>query len=317
MKLQQLRYVLEVYKQNLNVSNAADVLFTSQPGVSKQIRLLEEEIGVQIFIRQGKRIISVTEPGLSIIEIADRILRETKNIKKIGQEFSSKKSGKFFISTTSTYAKYKLPSVIKKFIEIYPDVELNIKQEDDPLAVCKLVEDGEVDLGVTDNFVSMFSDLCYLPCYETHKIIIVSQDHELAKFKRPINLKDLSKFQFVTCSYFFSEQSQIYLSFTENKINLPKIVLNSSDAEIIKKYVRLGVGVGLIDSISYDKNLDYDLIAINCNHLFKPTKVICVLNLDKYLRGFVYDFMQLFSDNLTKEKINQLIFDHINEDYSI
>ncbi|MDO5686881.1 MAG: CysB family HTH-type transcriptional regulator [Neisseria sp.] len=316
MKLQQLRYVLEVYKQNLNVSAAADALFTSQPGISKQIRLLEDELGVQIFVRQGKKLSAVTEPGLLVLETAERILRETQNIKKIGDDFSRQDAGRLVVATSHTQARYVLPEVIRRFLTQMPDVDLRV-QTGDPSAVCAMVEDGTADIGIATEVIEHYPDLCHMPCGEWNRCLIVPRDHVWAQSGEKPSLQAVSAEPLITYDFAFDGQSQIAQAFQAAQVDLPRVVLSSSDADVIKTYVRLGLGVGLIAQEAFDHSADDDLLAIDASHLFAPSVTRVVLRRDRYLRGFMYAFITCFAPNLTRDTVSRLLYEPPAEDYSI
>lgn len=316
MKLQQLRYALEVYRQNLNVSEAAEVLYTSQPGISKQIRLLEEELGVPIFVRHGKRMVAVTVPGKIVLETAERILREVKNIKRIGTEFADHASGSLTIATTYTLARYGLNQVIAEFMQRFPNVQLSVLPMNSS-ALDKMVLDGEVDFAIGTELANQHPELRKLSCYPWNRSLIVADNHPLLKLKRPLQLADISSQPIITYELDFQDTTNVIRAFERAHLALPRIVLASTDTEIIKTYVRLGLGVGLIATAAFDKERDQDLHCISAEHLFEPSFSHIVLRQDVYLRGFSYEFLALFAPMLTREQIEAALFEPIHEDFSI
>ena len=316
MKLQQLRYALEVYRHNLNVSEAADALFTSQPGISKQIRLLEEELGIQIFIRSGKRVVSVSQPGKAVLEISERILRDVQNIKNIGSEFTDHDSGSLTIATTHTHARYALPKIVAEFVKNYPKVNLTIKQGS-PSAIAQMVSSGEADLAIITEQIDDQPELGKLPCYEWNHAVIVPHDHPLLDCRNPLSLEDLASFPLVTYEFAFNSGSSIARTFNKAHIEQPDVALSAADTDVLKTYVRLGLGVGLMAKMAYDPVVDQDLQLIDAAHLFEPSPTWIALRSDTYLRGYAYDFIQMFAPKLTREVVDRILYTPVVEDFSI
>ncbi|WP_063075644.1 CysB family HTH-type transcriptional regulator [Neisseria flavescens] len=316
MKLQQLRYALEVYRHNLNVSEAADALFTSQPGISKQIRLLEEELGIQIFIRSGKRVVSVSQPGKAVLEISERILRDVQNIKNIGSEFTDHDSGSLTIATTHTQARYALPKIVAEFVKNYPKVNLTIKQGS-PSAIAQMVSSGEADLAIITERIDDHPELGKLLCYEWNHAVIVPHDHPLLDCRNPLSLEDLASFPLVTYEFAFNSGSSIARTFNKAHIEQPDVALSAADTDVLKTYVRLGLGVGLMAKMAYDPIIDQDLQLIDAAHLFEPSPTWIALRTDTYLRGYAYDFIQMFAPKLTREVVDRILYTPVVEDFSI
>ncbi len=316
MKLQQLRYALEVYRHNLNVSEAADALFTSQPGISKQIRLLEEELGIQIFIRSGKRVVSVSQPGRAVLEISERILRDVQNIKNIGSEFTDHDSGSLTIATTHTQARYALPKIVAEFVKNYPKVNLTIKQGS-PSAIAQMVSSGEADLAIITERIDDHPELGKLSCYEWNHAVIVPHDHPLLDCRNPLSLEDLASFPLVTYEFAFNSGSSIARTFNKAHIEQPDVALSAADTDVLKTYVRLGLGVGLMAKMAYDPVVDQDLQLIDAAHLFEPSPTWIALRTDTYLRGYAYDFIQMFAPKLTREVVDRILYTPVVEDFSI
>ncbi|MBN3860350.1 LysR family transcriptional regulator [Neisseriaceae bacterium PsAf] len=315
MKLQQLRYVLEVYKQNLNVSDAAQVLFTSQPGISKQIRLLEDELGIQIFIRQGKRITAVTEPGKLILETAEKVLREAENIKQIGDELSNKNSGEINLAGVYGFTRCELPEKMCAFKQNYPNVKVSVLPTSS-VEIARLVAEYEVDLGIINQNLSFNPELVYLPCNTWSYQLIMPIDHELAD-KHEIELEDLLKYPLITYDYDFVNQEKIVRVFQKAGLDLPNVTLSSFDADVIKTYVKMGLGIGLIESMAVDlETLDESLEVVSVSHLFSEVETRIIMRKDQYIRGYTYDLINLLNPELTKERIDQLMHE-VAVDYVI
>lgn len=316
MKLQQLRYAVEVYRQNLNVSGAAEVLFTSQPGISKQIRLLEEELGVPLFVRHGKRIVAVTAPGKVVLETAEHILREVSNIKRIGTEFADQGTGALTIATTHTQARYVLPDVVAQFAAQYPHVQLSILPASPPF-LDKMVLDGDADFAIGTELTQEHAELRKLSCYAWNRSVVVPDGHPLLKLQRPLSLQDIAAYPLVTYEFAFQRESHIARAFHQAQITPPKVVLASADTDIIKTYVKLSLGIGLLASMAFDAKEDKGLHLINAEHLFEPSFSHVVLRHDVYLRGFGYAFLSLFAPTLTRERIEAALYTPLDVDFSI
>ncbi|EGV37872.1 CysB family HTH-type transcriptional regulator [Neisseria weaveri] len=315
MKLQQLRYALEVYRHNLNVSEAAEALFTSQPGISKQIRLLEEELGIQIFIRSGKRVVSVSQPGKAVLEIAERIFRDVQNIKNIGRDFTDQDSGSLTLATTHTQARYILPKVVAEFVKTYPKVKLSIKQGS-PSAIVQIVQNGEADFAIATESVGE-TDLRKIPCHCSSYALIVPDDHPVLEFRNPLSLADIADFPAVTYEFAFNHGSSVARAFQKAGLPMPEIALSAADTDVLKTYVRLGLGIGIIEKAAYDAASDQGLHMIDAGHLFEPSPIYIALRAGTYLRGYSYDFIQLFAPQLSRERIDKILMPVIEEDFCI
>jgi LysR family cys regulon transcriptional activator len=302
MKLQQLRYIWEVAHHGLNVSATAQSLFTSQPGISKQVRLLEDELGVEIFTRSGKHLTQITPVGHTIIEQAGEILGKVESIKQAAHEFRDEKTGSLSIATTHTQARYALPSVISSFIERYPAVSLHMHQGS-PLQIAELAANGEVDFAIATEGLDLFGDLVMLPCYNWNRSIIVPKGHALSE-KPMLTLKDIAEYPLVTYVFGFTGRSKLDEAF-QNEGLKPKVVFTATDADVIKTYVRLGLGVGIIADMAYDVAQDPDLLALTASHLFAPSTTMIGCRRGTFLRTFMYEFMELFAPHLDRELIDQ------------
>ncbi|MCP3909279.1 MAG: HTH-type transcriptional regulator CysB [Oceanicoccus sp.] len=302
MKLQQLRYIWEVAHHDLNVSATAQSLYTSQPGISKQIRLLEDELGVEIFSRSGKHLTRVTPAGEAILKTAGEILRKVESIKQVAQEFSNEKKGSLSIATTHTQARYALPNTIHNFIEQYPDVSLHMHQGT-PMQISELAADGTVDFAIATEALELFSDLIMMPCYKWDRAIIVPKDHALAQ-KSELTLEDIAAHPIVTYVFGFTGRSKLDEAFIEKGL-APKVVFTAADADVIKTYVRLGLGIGIVAKMAYDQELDSDLVALDASHLFESSVTKIGFRRGTFLRGFMFDFIQQFAPHLTKEVVEE------------
>src|SRR4029077_20137200 len=265
MNLQQLRYVRETVRQGLNLTEAARVLFTSQPGVSKQIRELEEELGVDIFVRRGKRLVDLTEPGRAVVAVIERLLAEAENLKRVGQEFADQDAGGLTIATTHTQARYALPGVVSEFRSRYPKVRLSLAQGS-PTQIAEMVMRGEADLAIATESLDQYPELLTLPGYSWHHCVIVPLKHPLLK-QNGLTLEALAKYPLITYSPAFTGRSHIDQAFAAKGLKMD-VVLTAIDADVIKTYAELGLGVGIIAAMAYDPKRDDKLHAIDAGQLF-------------------------------------------------
>jgi len=301
MKLQQLRYLREVARQGLNLSVAAEKLHTSQPGISKQIKLLEDELGVAVFVRNGKRVVAVTEPGKIILEIAGRVLGDADNLKRVGEEFSHEDTGTLTIATTHTQARYALPRVIKQFTKRYPKVRLSLRQGN-PTQIAEMTSSGEADLCIATEAIALYDELVMLPCYDWNRSVITPPNHPLTKEKK-LTLEAIARYPIITYDFAFTGRSKMQNAF-ESRGLTPNIVLTAIDADVIKTYVELGLGIGIVASMAYDPKRDRHLHAIDASHLFEPSTTRIGLRRNFYLRGYLYDFIELFAPHLDRKTVN-------------
>ena len=300
MKLQQLRYICEVARHDLNVSATAESLYTSQPGISKQIRLLEDELGVQIFQRSGKHLTEVTPAGRAIIEVATEILDRAEQVRLIAQEFSDQRRGSLSIATTHTQARYVLPAVIKSFISEYPGVSLHMHQGT-PVQISELASKGTVDFAIATEALEHFDNLIMMPCYRWNRSVIVRKDHDLAG-KAPLTLEAIARYPLVTYVFGFTGRSQLDSAFDSVGLK-PQVVFTAVDADVIKTYVRLGLGIGIVASMAYNPEQDRDLVALDASHLFEYSTTKIGFRRSTYLRGFMFDFIRLFAPHLTEDVV--------------
>ncbi|MBT8446504.1 MAG: HTH-type transcriptional regulator CysB [Gammaproteobacteria bacterium] len=304
MKLQQLRYIWEVARHDLNVSATAESLYTSQPGISKQVRMLEDELGLQIFQRSGKHLTDVTPAGKAIIEVAGRILGEVDNIQRIASDFNDNKRGSISIATTHTQARYVLPRTIKRFIQQYPDVSLHMHQGT-PMQISELAAKRAVDFAIATEALELFDDLVMLPCFRWNRSIVVPRDHPLAQLGK-LSLEDIAKHPIVTYVFGFTGRSQPDDAFKQRGLEA-RVVFTAVDADVIKTYVRLGLGIGILATLAYDPEVDSDLVALDASHLFDYSVTKIGFRRGSYIRGYMYDFIEWFAPHLTRDVVDASI----------
>jgi len=302
MKLQQLRYIWEVSKNNLNVSATAETIYTSQPGISKQIRILEDELGIPIFIRNGKHLTDMTPAGKKIIAIAGEMLMQAENIKNIAKEFRDESKGRLSIATTHTQARYALPPVIKNFMQDMPEVSLDI-QQGTPVQISEMVSQGKVDIAIATEAIELFDNLIMLPCYSWGRCILVPKGHELAN-EQKVSLAKVAKYPLITYVFGFTGRSKLDDAFKAENLH-PDVALTAVDADVIKTYVRLGLGVGIVARMAYDEKIDSDLVAIDASHLFGESVTKIGIRKDTFLRGYMYEFINKFAPHLSRESIDK------------
>jgi LysR family transcriptional regulator, cys regulon transcriptional activator len=304
MKFHQLRYVHEVVRQQLNISSASEALHTSQPGVSKQIQLLEEELGLQIFQRNGKRLIGVTEPGRKIVELAARVILDMQNIKRVGDEYSQEDSGELTIATTHTQARYRLPAAVKQFMAQYPNVKLAIHQGN-PTQVTELVASGEADVGIATENISNDERLSCLSCYEWNRCLVVPAAHPLLQ-KGKLTLKDLADYPLITYDFAFTGGTLVSKVFHDAGLQ-PNVVFTAIDADVIKTYVNLGLGIGLIANMAYDETRDAPLRSLDCSHLFPNSTTFLGVRRDAFLRDYMLNFITMLSPQYDKRTVQRAL----------
>ena len=301
MKLHQIRYIHEIARQGLNVSQAAEVLHTSQSGVSKACQLLEEELDLQIFQRHGKRLIGITEPGKIILNLAERVLCELENITRVGEEFIQKETGTLTVAATHTQARYRLPNAVKVFMQHYPAVTLHIHQGN-PTQVADQVANGEADIGIATEAISTYDKLLCLPCYQWNRYVITPHNHSLLG-DLPLTLEKITRYPLITYDFTFTGGSLVSHVFSEAGLK-PNVVLTAIDADVIKTYVNLGLGIGLLANIAYDPERDADLGMIDASHLFPPSTTYLGVRRDAFLRGFMYEFIQLLAPQFDRDAVD-------------
>jgi LysR family cys regulon transcriptional activator len=300
MNLQQLRFLNEIVRQGLNISEAAGALYTSQPGISKQIKLLEDELGIEIFVRNGKRIVAITEPGKEVLAISQRMLRDAVNLKQVADEFHSQNSGSLTIATTHTQARYALPSTVKQFITRYPGVKLGLHQGS-PTQIAEQVLSGAADIGIATESLALYDELVTLPCYEWNHCVIAPLHHPLLAEKK-LTLAKIAQYPIITYDFAFAGRNKINAAFEAANIQ-PIIALTAIDADVIKTYVELGLGIGILAKMAFIPERDKHLRMMDTAHLFKPSTTRIALRQNEYLRGYTYDFIELFAPHLNRETV--------------
>lgn len=303
MNIQQLRYVTEVARRNLNVSEAAAALNTSQPGVSKQIRALEEELGASIFVRQGRRFTAITDAGREIVAAIDRILAEIANLKAVGEEFADHAKGSLAVGVTHTQARYALPPVVTAFKKRFPDVRLKLLQGN-PHQLARMVLAGEADLAIATEALVEYPDLVTVPCYRWHHCVVVPEGHALTRVK-PLTLEAIAAHPIVTYDATFAGRTAVDRVFAARSL-APEIVLTALDSDVIKSYVSLGLGVGIISSRAFRKSKDEGLRAIDCEHLFPAQTTRLAYKRGAYLRGYTVEFIRLFAPHVRGADLKHL-----------
>ena len=303
MKLRQLHYIVEVANRDLSVTAAAEALFTSQPGVSKQIRLLEEELGVQVFERNGKHLSSITPAGEAIIEIARRMLNDAESIQRVAADFRDETRGHLTLATTHTQARYALPGTINQFKQRYPEVALHIHQGT-PMQISEWASRGEVDFAIATEAMEHFEDLVMMPCYHWNRCVLVPPDHPLASAGK-LKLEALAEHPIVTYVFGFTGRSRLDEAFAAIG-KTPNVVLTAVDSDVIKTYVRLGLGVGIVAKMAWDPEADRDLVALDASHLFKHSTTWIGFRRGMLLRSYMYDFIHMFAPHLSHDFIRGL-----------
>ena len=301
MKLQQLRYLLAIVDCGLNITAAAERLHTSQPGVSKQLKLLEDELGLQLFVRKGRSLADLTHAGRDVVERARRVMQEIQGIKRLGRTLYEEEEGSLAIATTHTQARYVLPPVIKRFRGRYPAIALDLHQGTSE-QIASMAAQRQIDFAIASGSRQLFTDLVLLPCYHWERMIIVPRSHPLAKLERRPTLADLAEHPLVSYVFSFGGESSLKKAFAAHGLN-PKIVFTARDADIIKTYVRMGLGVGIVAAMAAD--CDDDLAVIDARGLFPRSTTWIGFRRDVALKRYMIDFIELFAPHLTRERIER------------
>jgi LysR family cys regulon transcriptional activator len=302
MNLHQLRFVREAVRQNYNLTDAAKALFTSQPGVSKAIIELEEELGIDIFTRHGKRIRGLTEPGRLVLGSVELIMQEIDSLKRIGKEYAAQDSGSLTIATTHTQARYTLPAAVQAFMLKFPKVRLSLLQGN-PRQIAEMVQRDQADLAIATESIAAIDGLVTLPCSQWEHVVVVAPDHALLKLKS-LTLEDIAAFPLITYDGAFAGRSKIDHAFALRGLK-PDVLLEAIDADVIKTYVELGMGVGIIAGMAFDAERDKNLRAIPVGHLFGMNVSRVAIKQGAYLRTYVYTFIELLSPTLNRKLIEQ------------
>jgi len=302
MKFQQLRYLVEIESQALNISRAATVLCTSQSGISKQISLLEAELGVDLFERNSRKLTALTPAGKQVLVLAKEVLNKVDDIKQTADEFTDKQES-ISIAATHTQARYVLPLIVEQFLSKYPNINLNL-QQGTPEQVAALLENNEADIAIATEVLASRDALVALPCYKWSRSVIVKKDHLLAK-KLTLTLEDIVQYPVITYVQGFTGRYKQDEIFKQHQLQ-PNIVLTAVDADVIKTYVRLGLGVGIIADMAYRPEQDKDLHVINVKHLFGISTSQIAIKKNRYIKPYVYPFIEMFAPHLTQEFIKQV-----------
>ena len=301
MNFQQLRSVRETVRCGFNLTEVANVLHTSQPGVSRQIRELEDELGIELFVRAGKRLTGLTEPGGHVLPIIERILQDSHNLRQASQEYVAQQSGTLSIAATPSQARYALPTAVQEFRLQFPDVKLNLHQGS-PRQVAEMLLSGEADVGIATEALAQFDDLVALPCYRWTHSVIVPPGHRL--LDAPLTLERLAAWPLITYDTGFTGRTHIDEAFAQRQLT-PNIVLAAMDADVIKTYVELGLGVGLVASIAFEAERDTALRAIDAGGLFGINMTRLAVRKGTYLRGYVYAFIESFAPTLGRAVVER------------
>jgi len=314
MNLHQFRFVQEAVRRNLNLTETARALHTSQPGVSKAIIELEEELGVEIFARHGKRLIRVTEPGQHVLKSIEMIMREVGNLKRIGEQYSAQDSGTLSIATTHTQARYVLPQPVARLREAFPKVNVSLHQGS-PDQVARMLIDEVAEIGIATESLAQYDELVTLPCYEWQHMLVMPADHPLARQKN-ITLEELAGQPLITYHPSFTGRTKIDEAFAAKRLH-PRIALEAIDSDVIKTYVRLGLGVGIVAEMALrDDGTNTDLVTLPAGQLFGMNVARVAFKRSAYLRNFVYKFAELVSDKLNRDLITKAMTGRIN-DYEV
>jgi len=300
MNFQQLRIIRETVKCNYNLTEVGNALFTSQSGVSKHIKDLEDELGIELFLRKGKRLLGLTDPGKELLTLVERILIDTKNIKLLAEQFSKSDKGQLTVATTHTQARYVLPQIVSNFKKEFPKVHLALHQGS-PNEISELLRNGEADLAIATESLAQMPDLVSFPFYSWHHTVIVPKGHPLDKTKN-LKIEELAEYPIITYHDGFTGRKLIDETFLNANIT-PDIVMSALDADVIKTYVELGLGVGIVASMAYQKDRDTQLKIIKSDHLFGTNTTRIAIRRGHYLRGFAYKFIELCSANLTESHV--------------
>lgn len=306
MTLQQLRFFCEIVDRGLNISSAANALHTSQPGVSKQMKLLEQEFGTALFVRSRKRIVSLTNAGKTVLRYARLSIDAADNICRVGMDFASPDVGDFTIATTHTYARYVLPDTVEKFIRHYPKVRLSLRQGN-PTQIAEWISSGELDLGISGYPLGPFSRLLRLPCYEYDRVVLAKEGHPFLREKR-ITLETIAKYPMITYDSSFTGRAQIATTFADKGLS-PHIALSAIDTDVMKAYVKLGLGIAIVSEIVYNAAEDRGLRVVNIRNILKPNVVCVIIRKGVYLRSYAYNFIELFCPKLGRRVVELALAD--------
>lgn len=305
MNFQQLRSVRETVRQGFNLTVVADTLHTSQPGVSRQLKELEDELGIELFERAGRRLLGLTPPGKAVLPIIERLLQEADNLKRAGADYADSDRGLLTVAATHTQARYALPTAVRDFRGAHPQVTLHL-QQGSPRQVAESVLAGQADIGIATEALTEFPELIALPCYRWTHLVVVPRGHALAQSHAPLTLERLAEFPLVTYEPGYTGRRHIDEAFHQAGLDF-EVGLSAMDADVIKTYVDLGLGVGVIASVAFDAARDSTLVALEAKHLFATNTTRVAIKRGAYLRGYVFDFIQTFAAPLTREVVERAL----------
>lgn len=303
MNLRQIRYLIHVVDSGMSISKASAALHTSQPSISRHVLGLEEELGIQIFLRRKKRLTGLTAAGAEALRAARHLLREVDNLQKIGRDYGDQEDQSITIAASHTHARYSLPRVVQEFRKLHPKVRLVLRQGD-PAQITEWVASGNADLSISAEPSNTNPDVVFFPCYEHHRVILTPNGHPLLKFRR-VSLKALADYPLITYEASFKVYGQIMEVFRSASLN-PQFVLSATDVDVIKTYVKCGMGIAIVAALAYDPDEDKSLRAINAQHLFPPVTISLGLRRATYVSAYTYDFIELFAPNLRRERIETM-----------
>jgi len=300
MNFQQLRYVREAVRRNLNLTEVANALYASQSGVSKQIKDLEDELGVDIFVRRGKRLTGLTEPGKAMHQLIERMLLDAENLRRVARQYADEDTGHLVVATTHTQARYALPPVIRQFKEVFPKVHLALRQGS-PGQIAQMLVEGEADIAISTEGLDRYADIVTFPCYSWHHVVVVPKGHPLVELPS-VTIDDLAEYPIITYERDFTGRSHIDEAF-EKTGRLPDVVLTAIDADVIKTYVELGMGVGIVAAMAHDPKRDTELVALNTQPLFEASTTRVGLRKGAILRAYAYRLIEMFAPQLAEKDI--------------
>ena len=304
MTLQQIRYLCEVARRGLSVSDAAKALHTSQPGISKQILALEDELGVQVFVRRGKRLVEITPAGKRLVELGEKVLSDAGNLKRAALDFQDEAVGEMVIATTHTQARYLLPKVIPVFLKRFPKVSLFIHQGN-PMQVAAEIASGRADLGIATEYLDGVPELVTMPLYAWNRVVVAQKGHPILD-KRKLTLADIAAYPLVSYDISMTGRGAVNEAFSAQGLS-PTFVLLAMDSDVIKTYVELGIGIGLLAEMAYDPKQDIKLGSISAKHLFPESVTKIALKRNAFLRAYTYELIELLAPGLTQQVVNEAL----------
>jgi len=300
MTLLQMKYLSEIVERGMSISAAAVALHTSQPGMSRQMQALERELGVTIFVRSKRRILGLTEVGVQVREVARKVLLATESLRHISRDASGENSGTLTVTTSHTHARYVLPRIIEEFCRRFPKVRITLRQGS-PTQVAQLVSTGNADLSICSRPPRDVPGLALLPCYEQHKIVLTPRAHPLLRARR-LTIRALSRHPLITYDSEFTTYSQVMRSFQAAGCE-PHVILSATDVDVMKEYVKRGLGVAIVAALAYDPRADTGLCAIDARHLFQSNTIYVGIRKHTYVRGVALEFIRLFAPSVTREQV--------------